>query len=151
MSGNPLATPKACLERAVTFKSDAEQLLGIGNQWFAVAYFYAGYHIVRASLIQDPVFKDLARLHAVNPTWAPEDRFNTHHTARRAPGHPVPPGVRDMVNALYLDVQIEYARLHSASVAVRYDIGLDGYDPAVLANDFSMISAAAMEGRLVAP
>lgn len=151
MTASSLRTPDVCLKRAITFKEDAEALKAISSQWFAVSYFYAAYHIVRASLMEDPIFQDVARLKTVNENWLPEDRFNDHHKARRGSGHVGPPGVHDMVIAFYNDISIEYARLHSASIAVRYGVGLEGYDSEVLTADFLAIAKAATAGELLAP
>ena len=63
------------------FKNDAEQLSAIRSQWYAVSYFYAAFHTVRASLMVDPVFSDLARLKQHNENWTPDDRWNGHHQA----------------------------------------------------------------------
>lgn len=147
MTVSSILTPKACLERAIAFKADAEQLRGISNQWFAVSYFYAAYHTVRASLMDDKIFADLPRLKAHNPNWIPDDRWNGHHSARVGPN---PPGVSDLVKALYPDIAIDYGQLHSASIAVRYGLGLDGYDGDSLASAFHKIATAATAGELVA-
>lgn len=58
--------------------------------------------------------------------------------------------VSDLVLAMYNDISIEYARLHSASIAVRYGVGLEGYDAAVLTSDFATIATAATNGELTA-
>ncbi|WP_426624334.1 hypothetical protein ACPPVW_17495 [Leifsonia sp. McL0607] len=150
MTVSSVRTPKACRERAVAFKKDAEELRAISSQWYAVSYFYAAFHTVRASLMEDPVFSDLSRLKSYNEAWIPDDRFNEHHQARRGSHGQNPPGVSDMVKMLYPQIAVEYVQLHSASVAVRYGFGLAAYDADALATAFDTIAKAAAAGRLVA-
>ncbi|HEY4212097.1 MAG TPA: hypothetical protein VGM84_11490 [Steroidobacteraceae bacterium] len=146
MTVSSVRTPKECLERAVVFKSDAEQLKSINSQWYAVAYFYAAFHAIRSALMLDPVFQDIVRLHGFDASWVPSDRFNSHHQARRNSGAIGAPGVLDMVKELYPAIAIEYAQLHSASVSVRYGLGLGGYDQAALTRSYEKIAAAVMVG-----
>jgi hypothetical protein len=68
----------------------------------------------------------------------------------RAAHDPNPPGVNDLVKALYPQIAIEYVQLHSASVAVRYGLGLSGYDPSALASAYQTIASAAGAGDLTA-
>lgn len=150
MTNGSIRTPKACLERAIAFKKDAEDLQAIGNQWYAVSYFYAAYHAVRASLLEDPIFSDIERLHSYRSNWLAEDRYNGHHQARRTVNGENPPGVSDMVRVLYPQIAVEYAQLHSASIAVRYGLGLAAYDADALAAAYEKIAKAAIAGELVA-
>jgi hypothetical protein len=129
---------------------DAEQLNALPSQWYAVSYFYAAYHTVRAALMEDAIFSDLPRLKAHDPHWTPDDRRATHHQARKSRTRPNPPGVNDLVKALYPQIAIEYVQLHSASVAVRYGLGLSGYDPSALASAYQTIASAAGAGDLTA-
>jgi hypothetical protein len=150
MNPGSLQTAEACMKRAIEFRSDAEALVAIPNQWYAVCYFYAAYHCVRAALLEDPVFKDLTRLKSFDANLIPDDRFNGHHAGRLSGSGPRKPGVSDMVKLFYPDIAIQYERLHGASVAVRYGFGLSAYQPNVLAADFAHIAQASTAGKLVA-
>jgi len=150
MTVSSVRTPMACLERAIAFQQDAEQLSAIGNQWSAVAYFYAAFHAVRSALMVDPIFNSPERLALFDPNWRREDRQNDHHQARRGNGIVGAPGVSDLVKALYPEIAIEYAQLHSASVSVRYGLGLAGYDQAALKRGYEKIAGAVKRNELVA-
>ena len=151
MTETTLQTPDACRQRAAVMASDADQLCALPSQWYAVSYFYAAYHTVRAALIQDSVFSDLNRLKAHNIQWTPDDRRATHHQARKGRTQANAPGVNDLVKTLYPEIAIEYIQLHSASVAVRYGLGLGGYDAKALATAYTTIAEAAEAGTLTAP
>jgi hypothetical protein len=151
VSVSSVRTPHACLERALQFKADAEQLKALSNQWYAVSYFYAAYHTVRASIMEDPIFQDPSRLKALNSSWEGPDRWNDHHQTRRGNGIVGAPGITDLVKELYIDISIEYVQLHSASIAVRYGLGLAGYTSEALTAAFAKIATAATAGELVAP
>src|SRR6218665_3495824 len=97
------------------------------TNWYAVASFYAAYQTVRASLMTDPIFDVLPRLRGHNPNWIANDRGNNHHQARRGRGQTAPPAASDLLKTLYPQIAVEYTQLRSASIAVRYGIGLDGY------------------------
>lgn len=140
-----ITDPALCQRRAVTFARDAEELLAIENQWFAVAAFYAAYQLVRSALIVDPVFADLARLHAIDTSLQPEDRLAHVHAARRGKGHAAP-GVNDLVQKLYPSIRVRYLRLHSASVAVRYEIGIGAYRSVDLMGDLVTVRSAVDAG-----
>jgi len=114
MRSNPVLAASERVRRAEQFASGAKQLRKIQNQWYAVAYFYAAYQTVRASLMTDPIFDDLPRLRAHNPNWITDDRGNSHHQARRGRGQPASPGVSDLVKALYPQIAVEYTQLHRA-------------------------------------
>jgi hypothetical protein len=139
-----------CRERSNILAKDGDQLRALGSQWYAVSYFYAAYHAVRAALMEDSVFGELDRLKTHGKNWIPDDRWNSHHQARRGNGSAQAPGVSDMVSVLYPSVAVDYAQLHSASIAVRYGLGLSGYDADGLAMAFTTIADAARAGKLAA-
>ncbi len=140
-----ITDPAVCQSRAATFASDAANLLNIESQWYAVAAFYAAYQSVRSALIVDPIFGDLARLHAIDANLQPADRFAHMHAARRGHGHAAP-GVNDLVQKLYPSIRTHYLRLHSASIAVRYEIGLAAYNSGDLMGDLSTVQSAVATG-----
>lgn len=145
-----LRTVDGCLKRAVSIKNTAKLLHNQGDDWFAVCYFYAAYHIVRAAIMADPIFDDPERLKAASPFLVPEDRFVTAHKGRVSKGVPRQFGVNDVVTALYGDIAAQYVRLHMASVEVRYQEGLRGIHRDSVVTDYEAIVTAYNEGRLVA-
>lgn len=125
MTGAALATARACLERAAAMKDSAARLEQVGDEWYAVCYFYAAYHTVKAAFIEDPIFSDLAALTAKNRFLTLQDRFSTSHKGYVNPGAGGRRmGVNDIVRVLYPEIGAEYERLHMASVEVRYRDGL---------------------------
>lgn len=149
MSDNGIRTTEGCLKRAVVMKTTAELLLNQGDDWFAVCYFYAAYHTVRAAIMADPVFDNVGRLTAFAPWLVPADRFVTAHKARVAPNSPRKAGVNDVVTLLYPHIAAEYVRLHMASVEVRYQEGLRAIHRDSAVKDFHAVRDAYLEGRLI--
>lgn len=92
------------------------------DEWAAVPFFYAGYHLMRAALLEDPIFDEVALLVAKSPKLTMEDRLAEHHRARRNSGQGL--GVNDLVLLLYRPYAGSYERLHQASISVRYGAGL---------------------------
>jgi hypothetical protein len=145
-----LTTTRACLERAVAIKETGKTLYDLGDDWHAVCYFYAAYHTVRAAFIEDPVFQDVKRLTATSQHLTPQDRYAKHHQARMGTG-PRILGVNDIVALIYPQIAIEYRRLHSASIDVRYGPGLTGIAGTTVLADYETVTKAYLAGELVAP
>jgi hypothetical protein len=144
-----LQTVDACLERAVAIKTTAKLLHNQGDDWFAVCYFYAAYHIVRAAIMADPIFTDLGRLQQKSPHLTLGDRLATAHKGRVVSGSPRQLGVNDLVKILYPQIAAEYERLHIASVEVRYGEGLRGIHRDSVVEDYESIVTAYNEDGLV--
>ncbi|WP_243063166.1 hypothetical protein [Humibacter sp. RRB41] len=120
----PPATVEVCLRRGIAAKKTGKNLLEAGDEWFAVCYFYAAYHTVKAAFLEDPIFDDPAALRVVNQYLIPDDRYATSHHGRVNGGGIRRMGVNDVVRILYPAVAAEYVRLHMSSVHVRYEDGL---------------------------
>lgn len=144
-----LTTPGECVARAGVTVNTANRLETVGDEWAAVCYFYAGYHLVRAALLADPVFSDLTRLREIDVRLTPDDREASAHQMRRGNAR-APFGVNDLVKLLYPSIAVEYVRLHSASIAVRYGQGLSPITIASVKQDYLDIRAAYTAGVLVA-
>jgi len=145
--GAAIKTAKGCLERAVSIKTTAERLWNAGDEWFAVCYFYAAYHTVKAAFIEDPVFDNLGELQNVNKFLILNDRFATRHHGYVSGGSRVM-GVNDIVKELYPQVAVEYVRLHMASIAVRYGTGLGVIAPDSVIRDYETVIGAYTRGEL---
>lgn len=121
-----MLTPQQHLERAEHHRQVGEALSSAASHpWAAVPYFYSAYHLMKHSLLVDPVFGDLERLRTIHPELTADDRFATVHQARKSPAGPRAFGVNDLVLKLYRGSAGAYDKLHKASCAVRYDNGLD--------------------------
>ncbi len=94
-----------------------------GDEWAAVALFYAAYHLVKAALLSDPIFDDPAKLHAIHFDILGDDRHTSRHHGRKG-GPERSWGINEMVTLLYPAITRSYERLHQASIDVRYSIGL---------------------------
>jgi len=142
MSSSPsIRTAIKCVERADAFQISAGNLYTADDEWFAVCYFYAAYHLVRAAFIADPVFDSIQELAAKDGRLVMEDRFIERHQGR-VDGRTRTLGVNDVVRLLYPDIAVEYRRLHAASVAVRYSEGLRTISPDTVLDDFNAVRAA---------
>ncbi len=117
----------------------------VSNEWAAVCYFYASYHIVKASLLVDPVFADLTRLKNIHHLLVPDHRSPDFHQARK---HSNDLGVNEVTGLLYDNVGAEYRLLHSASVQVRYHDRLATSLDDCLAH-FALIKQEYEAGKLV--
>ena len=147
---NRQLTPADHLARAAHHESVGKALAeAVQHEWAVVPYFYAAYHRVKHALLTDPVFDDVQRLHAMNPTLSPEHRFATVHQVRKSPTGPRDHGVNDLVLLLYRDTAGAYDKLHQASIAVRYEHGLVIPLDSVL-EAFAKVKTAHEENRLVA-
>lgn len=150
MSSSPsLRTAEKCLERASSFQESAAVLDGLDDEWMAVCYFYAAYHLVKAAFIADPVFDSAMRLAGIDGRLAMEDRFVERHQGRMS-DRTRTMGVNDIVRLLYPSIANPYRRLHAASVAVRYSEGLATITRESVRSDFAQVLAAHDAGDLMA-
>lgn len=125
MTSRPIPdTAQGCLERAVAIGETAKRLRNQGDEWYAVCYFYSAYHVVRAALVDDPIFGDVTRLQEKSPYLTMGDRHATRHNGHVLAEGGRAMGINDIVRVLYPAIAVEYRRLHSASVDVRYGHGL---------------------------
>lgn len=131
----------------MAIKESAVVLRNQGDEWYAVCFFYAAYHMVKAALIEDPVFDDLARLQGINSNLVPDDRFATRHHGFIQVSTRVM-GINDIVRALYPEIAAEYVRLHMASIEVRYGTGLGVISQASVDEDYEAVVTAYREFRL---
>lgn len=121
------------------------------DEWAAVCWFYAGYHHVKAALLQDPIFDDVGRLHVKHHDLQASDRYTDRHQIRKGPGSgPRGWGINELVQLLYPTVIRPYDQLHQASVSVRYRDGLPGDALPGLASAIDDIRDAARTGVLSA-
>ncbi|GAB3092279.1 hypothetical protein [Isoptericola nanjingensis] len=135
------------LERAERHKVVGDALAEAGDEWAAVCYFYAAYHLMRHALRTDPIFDDPTRLAAVSPDLAPELREVARHQGRRGATREY--GVNDLVRLLYGNETAKvYGRLHYASIAVRYEDGLRGKPLGQLREELDTIRLAHAQGQL---
>lgn len=138
------------LERAVAHKESGDRLRDADDEWFAVCYFYSAYHTVKAAMLADPIFDDMKACAAVHANLTIESRFAEHHSGGFGSGGRSL-GVNEIVFKLYKTIRVPYARLHDASIAVRYGGGLDAISPITVKNDFDALCSEYVAGRMVAP
>lgn len=146
--GSALSTTELCEEKSQSILLTGDSLLRLDDSWFAVCYFYAAYHLMRASFIADPIFESLPALSRVSPNLTFEHRWVTHHSGRVSRGERTL-GINDVVRMLYPQVSAIYLRLHSASVGVRYYSGLAPITKESVQSDFQVIADAYSGGELV--
>ena len=120
-----LTAPTDCLSRAACHDAAAQLLDEWGEEWAAVAYFYASYHRVRAAILVDPVFDSLVDLTNVDARISGQNREFRRHAGPIVGGRR-DIGVNDLVRTLYRPIYAEYLVLHDASVKVRYGRGISG-------------------------
>jgi hypothetical protein len=123
MSGTTLGA-ETHLSRARQHETVADALGE--NEWAAVPYFYAAYHIVKCALIEDPIFDDVTRLHGKHYDLVPDDRYTDRHKGRKVSSSGREWGINELVYLMYPSVVGAYERLHQASIDVRYRAGLRG-------------------------
>lgn len=99
-------------------------LADAGDEWGAVCFFYAAYHLVKAAMLADPLFEDPTRCHAKHHDLNIDDRHTDRHQVRKSRDAGRGWGVNDLVLLLYRPIVGDYERLHQASVSVRYRDGL---------------------------
>lgn len=141
---------KTHLERAVAHKETGDKLRDLGDDWFAVCYFYSAYHMVKAAMHADPIFDDMVACAAVDSALTIESRFAEHHSGGLGAGGRTL-GINEIVFKLYKGIRVPYTRLHGASIAVRYGAGLDVISPVTVKGDFDSICKEYTEGRIIAP
>ena len=118
-------------------RADEHERLGrllaeTGHEWAAVALFYAAYHHVKASLLEDALFDDHEACQKRNPDLLPEDRYTTRHNGRRYTSNGREWGLNELVFLLYRPVAGVYDKLHQASNDVRYQSGLKAHPTEIL-------------------
>jgi hypothetical protein len=151
MSSVPTVRDVATHEaRADTHEATGDHLYALGDEWSAVCYFYAGYHLVKAAMNSDPIFASISKLSAVHPLLTLDARFAEHHSGGHgANGRSL--GVNEVVMKLYKGIRLPYTRLHMASVHVRYGRGLETLSPQTSHDDFKAVRKAYDAGLIVAP
>jgi len=151
MSSVPVARDvQTHLTRSVAHMETGDRLRQLGDEWFAVCYFYSAYHMVKAAMRVDPIFDDIARCAAVHPALSVDSRYAEHHSGGLGQnGRSL--GVNEIVFKLYEKIRVPYTRLHSASVAVRYAGGLGDISPVTVKDDFDAVRTAYLAGDIVAP
>lgn len=151
MSSVPVARDaKTHLARSVVHMESGHRLRELGDEWFAVCYFYSAYHMVKAAMYADPIFDDPMRCAAVHPALTMDSRYAEHHSGGKGTnGRAL--GVNEVVFKLYHGIRVPYTRLHGASIAVRYGGGLEAISPITVKNDFDAVRKAYLGGEIVAP
>lgn len=120
------------------------------NEWAAVCYFYAAYHLVKTAMLLDPIWSNAPARVALHLELTPDDRFCTRHHGSGRSGDGRMWGINELVLLMYPQIVKPYERLHQASIQVRYGAGLPkGALPSLLA-DLEAIKAASDAGTLVA-
>jgi len=151
MSSVPVARDvQTHLERSVAHMESGDRLRELGDEWFAVCYFYSAYHMVKAAMHADPIFDDIARCAAIDPYLSVDSRFAEHHSGGFGRnGRTL--GINEIVMKLYRQIRVPYHRLHMASVSVRYGLGLGEVSPITVKSDFDAVRRAYLAGEIVAP
>ena len=151
MSAVPVARDvQTHLARSVAHMEAGDRLRDLDDEWFAVAYFYSAYHMVKAAMRDDPIFDDIARCAAVHPALSVDSRYAEHHSGGTGlNGRAL--GVNEIVFKLYSSIRVPYHRLHMASVAVRYGDGLTEISPVTVKQDFDAVRKSYLAGEVVAP
>ena len=137
-------------ERATAHLHSAKHLDEVGDEWFAVCYFYSAYHMVKAAMHADPIFDDMQRCAAVDASLSIGSRFAEHHSGGKGAGGRSL-GVNEIVFKLYKNIRVAYTRLHGASISVRYGNGLGDVSPVTVRDDFRAIQEEFDGGRIIAP
>lgn len=152
MSSVPTARDlPSLLARSSSHQDAGDRLKALDDEWFAVCYFYSAYHMVKAAMLEDPIFDDIARCAAVHRNLSVDSRFTTHHSGGLAAnGRSL--GMNEIVMKLYKPIRVPYTRLHAASVAVRYGKdGLGEISPISVNDDYVAVCRAYGAGLIVAP
>lgn len=137
--------------RAVSHAAVGRTLAEVHHEWAAVPLFYAAYHLVKLSLLRDPVWEHPTGLSRINVDLMPEDRFTARHRGRRRSGQAREWGVNELVQVLYKPVVLPYERLHQASILVRYGMGIEVAALPSLVADLGAIEELETNGDLQAP
>ncbi|WIB68082.1 hypothetical protein DEI93_03290 [Curtobacterium sp. MCBD17_035] len=151
MTSKALSTAQQCIDRAEACRETADRLAAAGDEWAAVCNFYAAFHVVRAALLADPIFTSIKACAAKHINLQMSDRDVTMHQARLGTSSGRAFGVNDLVKLLYPQIEFEYLELHSWSVNVRYNEGLEPHSSIGASRRYyETIRTAYDEGRLVA-
>lgn len=138
------------IARAEEHEQAGDRLYALGDDWSAVCYFYAAYHLVKAALNADPIFSSLSDLQAIHRLLTLDARFAEHHSGGLgANGRSL--GVNEIVFQLYKNVRTPYTRLHMASCHVRYGRGLESLSAQTSLDDFKAVKKDYVGGLIVAP
>ena len=127
-----------------------EALEDAGDEWAAVPLFYAGYHLVKAALLIDPIWTDAPRRVGIHMELTPDDKLVTRHHGRKISGDGRRWGINEIVLLLYAHIVAPYERLHQASIQVRYGAGLPAGALPSLRVDIDSIKAESDAGTLFA-
>lgn len=138
-----------CMTLAGSAQTAYDHLKTVDDAWAAVCAFYVAYHHVKAAFLEDPIFDNIVALGRSSLGVTPADRYSTRHK-RRAGDKVGGLGVSDLVKALYPEIATRYARLHSASISVRYEGGLDAILLQTVAEDLQFVLSAYSSGKLKA-
>ncbi|MEV7692484.1 hypothetical protein AB0N73_04035 [Microbacterium sp. NPDC089189] len=138
------------LERSVVHMETGDRLKAADDEWFAVCYFYSAYHLVKAAMHADPIFDDISRCSGVHPLLSVDSRYVEHHSGGKGEnGRSL--GMNEIVMKLYRSIRVPYHRLHTASIAVRYQGGLAPISPITVADDFTVVREEYLANNIVAP
>lgn len=150
MTASGALTEEQHKNRAERHASVGDALAAAGeDDWAAVCYFYAAYHLVRAALVGDPVFDNPNDLARIDVELTPEDRYTQRHKGRKKTSNGREWGVNELVLLLYRPYAGIYDRLHQASIDVRYGRGFKTtaadaralYDQILAASDMGKLRA----------
>lgn len=100
----------------------AQTLFNAEDPWAAVPAFYSCYQLLRAALINDPIFDDSNLLQQAHHSIAPGDRFESKHSFGGLSRPQL--GLNELCIVLYPHVAKFYTLAHQASVGIRYEGGL---------------------------
>lgn len=138
--------------RAQRHRVVGNALADAGDEWAAVPYFYAAYHIMKGAMLRDPIWEQINALQTIHRDLMTDDRFTDRHKGRKRPtGAPREWGVNELVLLLYRPAVGAYERLHQASNLVRYGVGLTGDAVPALVQAIDLIETLESEGALEAP
>lgn len=150
MSGVPVVRDiETHKERAGTHRLTGDDLHALGNEWFAVCYFYSAYHLVKAAMNADPIFDSVTALAKIHASLTMESRYAEHHSGGFGQnGRSL--GVNEIVFKLYPKIRVAYNRLHVASCHVRYSRGLGIISVQSVVDDYKIVAKAFAAGEIVA-
>ena len=120
----------------------------VGEEWAAVCYFYAAYHLARHALRTDPIFDDVTALQRIQRDLLPDHRETEKHQGRFRREGPRDYGINELLLTLYPKVVGKYEKLHQASIAVRYDGGLTGLTTALVRSYFDEVEDGYRSGLM---
>lgn len=97
-------------------------LMDAGNEWAAVTGFYSCYHLLRAAMMQEPLFDQPIELSRVHHTLQSGDRYETKHSLGGL--NKAALGMKEICTVVYPHIAPRYYLAHDASNGIRYDGGL---------------------------